>query len=152
MTTPRPCSVADALAVVGEKYALLVLRELFWGVHRFEDLQRNIGAPRDVLTSRLRRLEAAGVLVRHRYSERPPRFEYRLTDAGRELHPVLMALMAWGDKHARPVPAVVFEHTCGADLEPVVVCRACGGEVHRRDLTPHVDAPGWNEDGTRAAG
>jgi len=152
MTTPRPCSVADALAVVGEKYALLVLRELFWGVHRFEDMQRNIGAPRDVLTARLRRLEAAGVLVRHRYSERPPRFEYRLTEAGRELHPVLMALMAWGDKHARPVPSVVFEHACGADLVPVVVCRACGAEVRRSDLTPHFHAPGWNEDGTRAAG
>lgn len=152
MTVPRPCSVADALAVVGEKYALLVLREVFYGIRRFEDLQRNTGAPRDVLTARLRRLEAAGVLVRRRYSERPPRFEYRLTDAGRELRPVLLTLMAWGDRHVRSSPSVVFEHTCGADLEPVVVCRACGVEVRHNELTPHFDAPGWNEDGTRAAG
>lgn len=152
MTVPRPCSVADALAVVGEKYALLVLREVFYGIRRFEDLQRNTGAPRDVLTARLRRLEAAGVLVRRRYSERPPRFEYRLTDAGRELRPVLLTLMAWGDRHVRSSPSVVFEHTCGADLEPVVVCRACGAEVRHNELTPHFDAPGWNEDGTRAAG
>ena len=152
MTTPRPCSVADALAVVGEKYALLVLREAFYGIRRFEDLQRNIGAPRDVLTARLRSLEAAGVLTRRRYSERPPRFEYRLTEAGRELRPVLLTLMAWGDKHVRSSPSVVFEHTCGADLEPVVVCRACGAEVRHNELTPHFDAPGWNEDGTRAAG
>ena len=151
MTTPRPCSVADALAVVGEKYSLLVLREVFYGVRRFEDIQRNTGAPRDVLTSRLRRLVDAGVLTRRRYSERPPRFEYRLTPAGRELRPVLLTLMAWGDKHVRRTPSVVFEHSCGAGLEPVVVCRACGGEVGHDELTPHFDAPGWNEDGTRAA-
>ena len=91
--------MADALAVVGEKYAILVLREVFYGVRRFDEIQRNTGAPRDVLTARLRRLEDAGVLTRRRYSDRPPRFEYRLTDAGRELRPVLMTLMAWGDKH-----------------------------------------------------
>jgi DNA-binding HxlR family transcriptional regulator len=144
--------VADALAVVGEKYALLVLREAFYGVRRFDEFQRNIGAPRDVLTARLRRLVDAGVLTRRRYSERPPRYEYRLTPAGRELRPVLMTLMAWGDKHLATTPSVVFEHACGADLDPVVTCRACGREVGEGELTPHFHAPGWNEDGTRAAG
>ena len=148
----RPCSVADALAVVGEKYALLVLREVFYGVRRFDEIQRNTGAPRDVLTARLRRLEDAGVLTRRRYSDRPPRFEYRLTDAGRELRPVLMTLMAWGDKHLAARPYVVFEHSCGADLDPMTVCRACGREVTDGELTPHYDVAGWNEDGTRAAG
>jgi DNA-binding HxlR family transcriptional regulator len=144
--------VADTLAVIGEKYAILVLREVFYGVRRFDEIQRNTGAPRDVLTARLRRLEDAGILTRRRYSDRPPRFEYRLTDAGRELRPVLMTLMAWGDKHLTGRPYVVFEHSCGADLDPVTVCRACGREVADGELTPHYDAPGWNEDGTRAAG
>jgi DNA-binding HxlR family transcriptional regulator len=148
-TGARPCSVADALGVVGEKYALLVLREVFYGVRRFDEIQRNTGAPRDVLTARLRRLVEAGVLTRRPYSERPPRFEYRLTPAGRELRPVLMTLMAWGDRHLADRPYVVFEHSCGADLDPMTVCRACGREVREGELTPHYDAPGWNEDGTR---
>jgi DNA-binding HxlR family transcriptional regulator len=144
--------VAEALGVVGEKYAILVLREVFYGVRRFDEIQRNTGAPRDVLTARLRRLVDAGVLSRRQYSERPPRFEYRLTDAGRELRPVLMALMKWGDRHMPNAPHVVFEHSCGADLDPVMICRACGREVGDGELIAHYDAPGWNEDGTRAAG
>ena len=150
-TEARPCVLADALTFLGEKYALLVLREVFYGIRRFEEIQRNTGAPRDVLTARLRRLVDAGVLTRRRYSDRPPRYEYRLTEAGRDLRPVLMTLMRWGDKHLAGKPYVVFEHTCGADLDPAVVCRSCGQEVRHGELTPHYDAPGWNEDGTRAS-
>lgn len=149
-TTARPCVIADALGVIGEKYAILVLREVFYGVRRFDEIQRNTGAPRDVLTSRLRRLVDAGVLTRSQYSDRPPRSEYRLTPAGRDLRPVLMTLMAWGDKHLTS-SYVVFEHSCGADFEPVMTCRACGHEVAGGELTPHYDADGWNEDGTRAS-
>src|SRR5215831_3449196 len=87
---PRSCSVAAALGVIGEKWSLLVIRELAWGVHRFDAIARNTGAPRDILTSRLRRLESAGVLERRRYQERPERFEYFLTQAGHELRPVLL--------------------------------------------------------------
>ena len=150
--TPRACSIARTLELVGERWALLALREVFLGVRRFDAIQRNTGAPRDVLSARLHKLLSAGLLERRQYQERPVRFEYRLTEAGRELRPVLLTLMAWGDKHVRSSPSVVFEHTCGADLEPVVVCRACGAEVRHNELTPHFDAPGWNEDGTRAAG
>ena len=150
-TAARPCLIADALGVVGEKYALLVLREVFYGVRRFDEIQRNTGAPRDVLTARLRRLVDAGVLTRRQYSERPPRFEYRLTPSGRDLRPVLITLMAWGDKHLAGRSPVVFEHSCGADFEPVMTCRACGQEVGHGELTPHYDAAGWNEDGTRAS-
>jgi DNA-binding HxlR family transcriptional regulator len=149
-TAARPCAVADALGVVGEKYAILVLREVFYGVRRFDEIQRNTGAPRDVLTARLRRLVDAGVLVRRQYSERPPRFEYRLTPAGRDLRPVLMTLMDWGEKHLG-ASYVVFEHSCGADFEPVMTCRVCGKEVQHGELTPHFDAAGWNDDGTRAS-
>ncbi|HKB92753.1 MAG TPA: helix-turn-helix domain-containing protein, partial [Gaiellaceae bacterium] len=84
---PRSCTIAASLAVIGEKWSLLVVRELSLGVHRFDAIQRNTGAPRDILTSRLRRLEAEGVVKKRLYQERPPRFEYRLTRAGNELRP-----------------------------------------------------------------
>jgi len=93
---PRPCSVAAALGVIGEKWSLLVIRELAFRVHRFDAIARNTGAPRDRLAVRLRALEAAGVIARIQYSEHPPRHEYELTQAGRELRVVLQALRAWG--------------------------------------------------------
>ena len=150
---PRPCSIADALALVGEKYSLLVLREVCLGNGRFDQLVRNIGAPRDILTTRLRRLVDAGILAKRPYSERPQRFEYRPTQAGLELEPVLMTLMAWGDRHlhrddARPM---VVEHNCGNELVPVVTCSACGGQVHHEDLTARPQAPGWTVAGPTAA-
>ncbi|MGI5483980.1 winged helix-turn-helix transcriptional regulator [Streptomyces lavendofoliae] len=151
MKEPRPCSIADTLALVGEKYALLVLREVFLGVRRFDRIARNTGAPRDVLTARLRRLVDAGILEKAAYSERPPRFEYRPTDAGRDLHPVLLTLMAWGDRYLNDEPPTVVEHTCGAPLSPVVVCAHCGGQAPTDSLTPHVRAPGWTTAGPAGA-
>lgn len=150
---PRPCSIADALALVGEKYSLLVLREVCLGNGRFDQLVRNIGAPRDILAARLRRLVDAGILTKRVYSERPQRFEYRATQAGLELEPVLMTLKEWGDRHLRKgtdLPMVV-EHSCGNEMVPVVTCRACGGEVRHGDLTPHPQAPGWTITGPAVA-
>jgi DNA-binding HxlR family transcriptional regulator len=123
---PRPCSIADALTLVGEKYSLLVLREVCLGNGRFDQLVRNIGAPRDILATRLRRLVDAGILTKRVYSERPQRFEYRPTRAGLELEPVLLTLMAWGDRHLRGDDdrPMVVEHSCGHELLPVV---SCGG-------------------------
>ncbi|MER8237238.1 winged helix-turn-helix transcriptional regulator [Streptomyces sp. NPDC101490] len=145
---PRPCSIADTLALVGEKYSLLVLREVSLGVHRFDRIARNTGAPRDILTSRLKRLVEAGVLEKVPYSEHPPRFEYRATPAGEELQPVLMTLMAWGDRHLnaddRPV---VLEHRCGEELSPRVVCAHCGDEADGDSLRARVRAPGWTVTG-----
>ncbi|MGW0334971.1 winged helix-turn-helix transcriptional regulator [Streptomyces sp. NPDC003011] len=150
---PRPCSIADALAVVGEKYSLLVLREACLGNGRFDQLARNIGAPRDVLATRLRRLVDAGILTKRAYSERPQRFEYRPTRAGLELEPVLMTLMAWGDRHLRQDGdrPMVVEHACGNELVPDVTCRACGGTVHHGDLTARPQTPGWTVAGPTAA-
>jgi DNA-binding HxlR family transcriptional regulator len=102
-TAPRACSIADALDVVGDRWSLLILRELRFGVGRFNEIRVNTGAPRETLTARLRKLEEAGVITRHRYCERPPRDEYRLTEAGRALAPVLRDLREWGARHA---PAV----------------------------------------------
>ncbi|MFG3294745.1 winged helix-turn-helix transcriptional regulator [Streptomyces sp. NPDC048179] len=149
---PRPCSIADALALVGEKHSLLVLREVFLGNGRFDQLVRNIGAPRDILATRLRRLVDAGILTKRVYSERPQRFEYRPTPAGLELEPVLMTLMAWGDRHLRQEGdrPMVIEHSCGKTLTPVVTCTACGDPVRHEDLTAHPQAPGWTVSGPTA--
>ncbi|MER6424590.1 helix-turn-helix domain-containing protein [Streptomyces sp. NPDC001137] len=149
---PRPCSIADTLALVGEKYSLLVVREVCLGNGRFDQLVRNIGAPRDVLAARLRRLVDAGILTKRAYSERPQRFEYRPTRAGLELEPVLMTLMEWGDRHLRTDDRpMVVEHICGNELVPVVTCRACGNPVHHEDLTAHPQAEGWTVAGPSAA-
>ncbi|GKQ41714.1 helix-turn-helix domain-containing protein [Streptomyces sp. A012304] len=150
---PRPCSIADTLALVGEKYSLLVLREVCLGNGRFDQLVRNIGAPRDVLTTRLRRLVDAGILTRRAYSERPQRFEYLPTRAGLELEPVLMTLMAWGDRHLRTDDdrPMVIEHACGNEMVPVVTCAACGDPVRHEELTAHPQSPGWTLSGPTAA-
>ncbi|MFG3201430.1 winged helix-turn-helix transcriptional regulator [Streptomyces sp. NPDC048192] len=150
---PRPCSIADALAVVGEKYSLLVLREVCLGNGRFDQLVRNTGAPRDILAARLRRLVDAGILTKRLYSERPQRFEYLATQAGLELHPVLMTLKEWGDRHIRKgadLPMSI-EHHCGHELVPAVTCRACGEEIHPEHLTARPQAPGWTISGPTAA-
>lgn len=96
------CGIADALAAVGDRYSLLIVREIAFGFRRFSDIRHNTGAPRETLTTRLRKLEEAGVVHRRRYSQRPPRDEYELTDAGAELVPVLRGLREWGELHAIP--------------------------------------------------
>jgi DNA-binding HxlR family transcriptional regulator len=98
---PRVCGIADALGVVGDRWALLVLRELSLGVHRFNDIQTNTGAPRDSLATRLRELDEAGLIARRRYSEHPPRDEYHLTEAGQAMEPALRELRKWGEIYAR---------------------------------------------------
>ena len=91
----RPCSVAAALEIVGERWSLLAVREIGYGVHRFSKIAAYIGASRDMLADRLRKLENAGIIERRQYSEHPPRYEYHLTEAGRELFPVMLALREW---------------------------------------------------------
>jgi DNA-binding HxlR family transcriptional regulator len=96
----RPCPIADALDLIGDRWSLLVIREIGFGVHRFNDIQRHTGMPRDRLTDRLRKLELAGIITRRPYSEHPPRYEYLATGAGRALIPVLQSLRQWGETHA----------------------------------------------------
>ena len=95
----QQCPIARALEVVGERWTILIVRDAFRGVRRFDDFQRGLGIARNVLNARLQRLVEAGVLERQRYQERPERFEYVLTESGRDLEPVLRALVAWGDRH-----------------------------------------------------
>jgi DNA-binding HxlR family transcriptional regulator len=127
-TTPRPCAIADALEVIGERWSLLIVREQFWGNHRFSDIQRATGAPRDILTTRLRRLVDAGILEQRAYSEKPPRAEYHLTQKGRALAPVLMAIQEWAYDHLDGDPCNHrFPHG-DHDADPVshFTCRTCG--------------------------
>ena len=114
------------------------MREVFLGNRRFDEMVRKTGAPRDTLAARLRTLVGAGILERRPYSERPARYEYRLTEAGRDLYPVIVALMRWGDVHLAgdDGPPVVLEHRCGHRLVTQLVCEACGEPVDPRDTRP----------------
>lgn len=104
-TAPRSCTIANALAVVGERWSLLIVRELLlFGVTRFNDIQAHTGAPRQILVARLRALEEHGVLVRTPYQQHPTRYDYRLTAAGEALRPVLTELRAWGERYGMSVP------------------------------------------------
>lgn len=126
----RPCSVAAALDVVGDRWSLLVVREVGFGHHRFSEILAGTGAPRDRLTARLKLLTEAGILERRPYSEHPPRSEYHLTEAGRGLGPVLHTLRQWGDEHAVLSPPVRQVH--GSDDHEVTgqwVCATCGVPV-----------------------
>ena len=125
---PRACSIARTLDVVGEKWALLAVREVFLGNRRFDQMVRRTGAPRDTLAARLRTLTGAGILERRQYSEHPARFDYHLTDAGRDLYPVIVTLMRWGDQYLAgdDGPPLVLRHRCGHQVTAQVVCQACG--------------------------
>lgn len=147
----RPCSMAAALSLVGEKWALLAVREIFWGNHRFDEIARNTGAPRDRLAARLRSLEAVGVVERKLYSERPARYEYHLTPAGRDLSPVMHALRGWGDRWLAPDAPATVAHSCGEDLDALYVCRHCGEEVRNRDVQLRMRTPDWDRSGPVAA-
>ncbi|GAB3495177.1 winged helix-turn-helix transcriptional regulator [Amycolatopsis cihanbeyliensis] len=131
------CSVARTLSVVGERWTMLVLREAFNRTRRFEDFQQRTGAPRPVLAERLRTLTEDGVLRRSRYAERPDRYEYRLTEKGLDLYPVVVSLMAWGDRWmaGEDGPPVRLTHgTCGVTTTPRLTCPTCGEPVHARDM------------------
>lgn len=136
-TSVRACSVARTLEVVGEKWTLLVVRELLWGNRRFDGIVARTGGSRDILASRLRKLEQHGLVERVPYQERPVRYEYRLTSLGASLQPVVQILREWGDEHlaGSDGPPVVFRHSCGAPLHAVVTCAACGDPVRGTDLT-----------------
>jgi DNA-binding HxlR family transcriptional regulator len=144
----RECSIARTLELIGERWSLLAIRELMLGSTRFDQIVRFTGAPRDVLTARLRKLEEAGFIERHKYQDRPARYEYHLTERGRSLLPVITVLRDWGDRNlARPEgPPMPFEHTCGEALHTTLACSACGAPIRWGEVTalPHP--------GSRAAG
>ena len=131
------CSLARSLDVVGDWWSPLIVRDLFLGLDRFEQLVADLGISRNLLTDRLQTLISGGVVAKEAYSEHPPRNRYVLTQAGREFVPVLMALTAWGDRWATPEggPPLRLHHvTCGADTIPTVTCSVCGGLLAPEDI------------------
>jgi len=130
------CSVAQCLEVVGEWWSLLIVRDALLGVTRFDDFQRRLGISRNVLRDRLSRLVAEGVFDKVHYQEHPVRYDYRLTDKGRDLSPVVTALREWGDRHTSPGgPPVRLVHTaCGSDVHLVHRCERCAQTVERTDV------------------
>jgi DNA-binding HxlR family transcriptional regulator len=137
------CSVAQTLEVVGEWWSILIIRDAFLGVTRFDDFQERLGISRNVLNQRLAHLVEHGVLAKVPYSERPLRFDYRLTDKGRDLWPVLTTMRQWGDKHAAPdgPPLQVIHESCGAIADADLVCSGCGEPIGPRNVKA-VRGPG----------
>ena len=128
---PQYCSMAAALEVVGERWTILIVRDIFLGIRRFDDLQRSLGVARNILQTRLERLVEQGIVRKKAYQQHPVRYEYRLTTKGADLWPVLMALLQWGDRYAidgeRPV---IVEHKgCGGELDDRRRCLRCGVDV-----------------------
>ncbi|HEX6342456.1 helix-turn-helix domain-containing protein [Umezawaea sp.] len=128
-------SVGRALALVGERWTLLILREAFFGVRRFGELSRNLGIPKPTLSARLRTLVDAGLLDRVPHGDH---HEYRLTDRGRDLFPAVVALMRWGDEHLGGPSIALRHHACGEVVRARVVCGHCTGEITTDSVTPEA--------------
>ncbi len=130
------CSVAQCLEVVGEWWSMLIVRDAFLGVTRFDQFQERLGISRNILDQRLNRLVETGVLAKVPYSEHPPRFDYRLTDKGRDLWPIITTMRQWGDKYAAPdgPPMLVTHKGCGQVSDAVLTCSACGEPMGPRDV------------------
>jgi DNA-binding HxlR family transcriptional regulator len=132
------CSVARTVSVIGDRWTLLVLRDCFLGIRRFEEFQQRLGISRPMLVDRLRKLVEAGVLKKVAYQDAPPRHEYRLTPKGRDLHGILMAIVHWGDVHmsgksGRPL---LHRHTrCGHLFDPVTACSHCSAPVTAKEVS-----------------
>jgi DNA-binding HxlR family transcriptional regulator len=131
------CSVAAALAIVGERWTLLVLREVLLGHRRFQEIKRNTGIATNILTDRLATLVEHGVLERRLYSEQPESHEYVPTAKALDVRPILVGLMQWGDKYvnAESGPPRVYVHTaCGHDADPFLGCAHCGQAIDYGEL------------------
>jgi DNA-binding HxlR family transcriptional regulator len=150
------CSVAQCLDVVGEWWSLLIVRDAFLGVTRFDDFQARLGISRNILTQRLNRLVDGGILERVPYSEHPPRSEYRLTGKGRDLWLVVTAMRQWGDRWAAPAgpPLQTRHRACGHIATAVPVCSECGEPLDARSVTavPGPGASAGDFDRTRLGG
>jgi len=131
------CSVARTLSVIGDRWTLLILRDAFLGVRRFEDFQSASGVTRHVLVDRLRKLEHHKILRRIKYQEHPPRLEYRLTDKGTDLYAVVVSMTRWGDKYMsdkKGVPLELVHKDCGHVMSPELVCSECDERIAARDV------------------
>jgi DNA-binding HxlR family transcriptional regulator len=143
-------SVSRALALIGDQWTLMILREALFGVRRYGQLARNLGIPRPTLSARLRSMVDSGLLERVPYAQDPERYEYRLTEAGRDLFGAAAMLMRWGDKYlAGPdgPPIVLRHYDCGEIAEPLLTCASCGKEITPYNVAPEP-GPGFREERT----
>ncbi|HEX3510842.1 MAG TPA: helix-turn-helix domain-containing protein [Solirubrobacteraceae bacterium] len=146
-------SVGRALALIGDHWTLMILREELFGVRRYGQFVRNLGIPRPTLSLRLRSMVDSGLLERVLYSRGPDRYEYRLTAAGRDLFGAAVMLMRWGDRYlAGPAgpPVVLRHHDCGEAAEPILTCGTCGKEITAQNVTPEP-GPAFRDAGIVAA-
>lgn len=130
------CSIAASLEVIGERWSLLIVRDILLGRRRFGEMQESLGIARNVLSTRLRRLVDAGLIEPHPYQEKPLRNEYFLTEKGLDLWPVLVSLIHWGDKHyPRPgdPPIVLVHRECGGEIDDRRICKRCAAPLEARD-------------------
>jgi DNA-binding HxlR family transcriptional regulator len=132
------CSVARTLEVIGERWSILIIRNAFYGIRRFDEHERWLGIARNVLQTRLELLVDQGILSKELYQERPPRHEYRLTQKGIDLWPVLVTMLQWGDRYeAKGKPPLVLLHRdCGGEVDPHLRCDKCGADLTARDVEP----------------
>jgi DNA-binding HxlR family transcriptional regulator len=132
----QECAIAATLEVIGERWTLLILRDILRGNRRFDQLQEGLGLARNVLSNRLARLTDEGIVERRAYQERPQRFEYFLTEKGLDLWPVLVAMLGWGDKHvfgSDGGPVVMIHRDCGGRINDRRICEDCGEWLEVRD-------------------
>lgn len=139
------CSVAKSLEVIGERWSLLIVRDVMNGNRRFGEIQGSLGVARNVLSARLQHLVEEGILERRAYHENPPRYEYFLTDKGLDLWPALIALLNWGDKYSagpEGPPRLIVHKDCGGVVSERGICESCGKLLHARDAR-QVAGPGF---------
>jgi len=132
----QPCLIARSLALVGDAWSMLIMRDAHAGLTRFDDFRKSLGIAPTMLTARLSSLTEEGLLVKRRYSDRPPRYEYMLTEAGRDFLPVLFAIGAWGNKHRGGGEEVTrfFDAETGTEIDPVTIDRVTGAPVGTRPI------------------
>jgi DNA-binding HxlR family transcriptional regulator len=148
------CSVAGTLELVGERWTLLIVRDAFMGARRFEDFQRRTGAARNVLANRLNTLVEDGIFRRVAYQEHPVRYEYRLTEKGIDLWPVIVSLLQWGDRYIYPgrAPVLLVHIRCGGAVDDHRSCQTCGAKLGPRDVEARQGIGGGMVAAASAAG
>jgi DNA-binding HxlR family transcriptional regulator len=146
------CSLARGLDLIGDWWSPLIIRDLFLNVTRFDELVEDLGISRNLLATRLKSLVAKGIIERIPYQDHPPRYEYRLTEAGVDLVPAILALSEWGDRWARPKegsPILYVHATCGHRFRPAVTCSECGEAITAATVTGLAGPGGGAKAGTR---
>jgi DNA-binding HxlR family transcriptional regulator len=140
----KECAIARTWAVIGERWTMMILREMFRGVRRFDEIQGKLQLGRNILSERLQVLLDEGIVERRPYQQTPVRHEYLLTSKGEDLYPVLLAMLCWGNKYKVDEPPLQLIHkSCGHLVAPVTVCGSCRDEIHRHDLRAYFASNAW---------